>query len=137
MTVPTAEENIVLCPLHSSRLVVRNWIHVRIWRQTTSLATWCPSSRGRSSRRHFLLCHLASVPPSRVSVHAATCWTPSEHTLPPQLPCRLLPQQGPHILNPALGLLLRGTDLTQFLPRKKTELKQKTHTHKTKLQYTL
>ena len=80
MAVPTAEENIVLCPLPSSRLVVRNWIHVRIWRQTTSLATWCPSSRGRSSRRLFLLRHLASVPPPRMSVHAATCWTPSEHT---------------------------------------------------------
>ena len=89
MTVPTAEENIAFCPLHSSRLVVGNWIQVRIWRQTTSLATWCPSSRGRSSRLHFLRCHLASAPPPRVSVHADTCWTPSEHTpllKPPHLP---------------------------------------------------
>ena len=61
----------------------RKWrlsrVQIRIRRQTTFLTMWCPSSRGRSSGYHSLLHPLASAPPPRVSVHASTCWTPSEH----------------------------------------------------------
>ena len=84
MTVPTAE-NTIPWPLHSNRLVVGNggWVGFRLESGGKRLS-W---QRGVLLKRQELrtplsATTLASAPPPRVSIHASTCWTPSEHRNP-------------------------------------------------------